>query len=317
MLSRVFSQILDLIASMSSVGTRQPLNRGLPSRYRARGAIEDAGAIQGRGLMGRKKWQIDTALKFWRLTHWAKRLGRYTPFGLMAAPIASERSFKASFVPVDEFIEVPPSSVAPRELLVDYLTRASHRTIIHECPCRSGEGCMKHPVDLGCILLGDGSRDVDPAVGRSATVAEALAHMDRALTSGLLPLIGHIWIDKVVFGIKDFSRLLTVCFCCRCCCVVRSEMSGLVDAYPRSLVKLDGVEVEVAGDCTGCGACVPVCPVENVTLRDSVAVIGDRCLGCGTCARTCANGAIEVTISPDTGYERELKRRIETGVDIG
>lgn len=266
--------------------------------------------------MGRKKWQIDTALKFWRLTHWAKRLGSIPPFMRMASPIASEKSFTGSFVPVDETIEVPPSVVAPKELLVDYITRASHRTIIDECPCRAGEGCRKHPVDLGCLLIGDGSRDVHPSVGRSATVDEALAHMDRAIDSGLLPLIGHIWIDKIVFGVRDWSRLMTVCFCCRCCCVVRSEMRGLVDTYPRSLVKLEGVSVAVGEGCVGCGECVPVCPVENVTLVDGVAVIGDKCLGCGTCARTCSRGKIEVTIAPDAAYERELRRRIETGVDI-
>lgn len=266
--------------------------------------------------MGRKKWQIDLALRFWTLTHWAKRLGHIAPFKQMAAPVAGEKSFTGSFIPVDEFIEVPPSVVAPRELVIDYITRASHRTIIDECPCRAGEGCTSHPIDLGCLLLGDGSRDVDPSVGRSATVDEALAHMERALDSGLLPLIGHVWIDKIVFGIGDWTRLLTVCFCCRCCCVIRSEMSGLIDAYPRSLVRLEGVKVEVTGDCVGCGECVSVCPVDNVALTNGVALIGDRCLGCGTCARTCSHGMIKVTIEPDAAYEKELRRRIETGVDI-
>lgn len=266
--------------------------------------------------MGRKKWQIDLALKFWPLTHFAKRVGHVAPFKQMAGLIAGEKSFTGSFVPVDEFIEVPPSVVAPREMVVDYIKRASHRTIINECPCRAGEGCRKHPIDLGCLLLGEGSRDVDPGVGRSATVEEALAHMDRALDSGLLPLVGHVWIDKIVFGVNDWSRLLTLCFCCRCCCVVRSEMSGLIDAYPASLVRLEGVRVEISDECVGCGECVPVCPIENVVLNDGTAIIGERCLGCGTCARTCSRGNIKVIIEPDAAYERELRRRIESGVDI-
>ena len=266
--------------------------------------------------MRRKKWQIDLALKFWPLTHFAKRVGHVSPFKQMAGIIAGEKSFTGSFVPVDEFIEVPPSVVAPREVVVDYITRASHRTIVHDCPCRAGEGCTKHPIDLGCLLLGDGSRDVDPSVGRSATVEEALAHMERALDSGLVPLIGHIWIDKLVFGVKDWSRLLTLCFCCSCCCVVRSGMGGLIDAYPASLVRLEGVRVEVSDECVGCGECAPACPVENVIMNDGTAIIGDRCLGCGTCARTCSRGNIKVIIEPDAAYERELRRRIESGVDI-
>jgi len=266
--------------------------------------------------MTRKKWQIDLALKFWVLTHFAKRVGHITPFKQMAGLIAGDRSFTGSFIPVDEFIEIPPSVVAPRELLVDYIKRASHRTIINDCPCRAGEGCEKHPIDLGCLLLGEGSRDVGPTVGRSATVEEALAHVDRALESGLLPLIGHIWIDKIVFGIKDWSKLLTVCFCCRCCCVVRSGMAGLVGAYPMSLVRLEGVTVEVTDECVACGECVPVCPVGNLAMNDGRAEIGPMCLGCGTCARTCSRGHITMRIAPDAAFDAELRRRIEAGVDI-
>ena len=266
--------------------------------------------------MGRKKWQIDLALKGWRATHWAKRIGHVTPFKQMAGLIASEKVFRGSFIPVDEFIEVPPSMVAPRELVTDFITRASHRTIIHDCPCRKGEGCKDYPVDLGCMLLGEGSRDVDPGVGRSATVEEGLAHLERALESGLLPLVGHLWVDKVVFGIDDYSRLLTVCFCCPCCCVVRSEMKGLVSVFPDSLVRLEGVRVEVTDECVGCGECVSVCPIENVTVAGGKARIGEMCLGCGSCARACSRGFIKVSIEPGSKVQDELRRRVEAGVNI-
>ena len=266
--------------------------------------------------MGRKKWQIDLALKGWRATHWAKRIGHVAPFKQMAGLIAGDKAFRGSFIPVDKFIEVPPSMVAPREIVEDYIRRACHRTIIDECPCRKGEGCLDHPIDLGCMLLGEGSRDVDPGVGHSATVDEGLAHLERALESGLLPLVGHVFVDKIVFGIHDYARLLTVCFCCPCCCVVRSEMKGLVAAYPESLVRLPGVRVEVTDECVGCGECVPVCPVENVSLAGGMAVIGDMCLGCGSCARACSRGFIKVTIEPGADVQEELRRRVEAGTNI-
>lgn len=266
--------------------------------------------------MGRKKWQIDLALKGWRSTHWAKKLGHIPGFREAAGLIARESAFKGSFIPVDEFIETPPSVAPPRELIADFITRACHRTIINFCPCRSGEGCRKHPADLGCILLGDGARDVHPEVGRSATVEEALAHMERGLESGLLPLVGHFLIDKVVFGVRDYSRLLTVCFCCPCCCIVRSEMRGLAGAFPRSLVPLEGIRLEVNEECVGCGECVPVCPVANVSLEAGKAVMGTMCLGCGTCARSCTRGNIRVRIEPGTAFAEEARRRIESGVDI-
>ena len=266
--------------------------------------------------MGTKKCQIDLALKLWRLTHWAKRLGNITPFRQMAGLVASEKNLRASFIPVDEEIVVPPSVVAPRMILEDYIRRASHRTIIDECFCRAGEGCERYPRDLGCILLGDASREVDPGVGRPATVEQAIEHLDRALDAGLLPMLGHLRIDQAVFGVWDFSRFLTMCFCCECCCVIRSGMRRLVDAYPRSLVRLEGVRVEVTDDCVGCGECVPVCPIENIRLEGGVAIIGEMCVGCGTCARACSRGSIRITIEPGSRMDEDIRRRIEAGVDI-
>ncbi len=263
-----------------------------------------------------RKRYIEAALRFWFLTHWAKRLGRVPPFRQLAGLIASEKNFRGSFIPVSEEIEVPPGVVAPREVVADYIRRASHRTFVYKCPCRAGQGCENHPAELGCILLGDAARDIDPEVGRPATVEEALERMDEAIGRGLLPMIGHMKIDRYVFGAKPFERFVTLCFCCRCCCIIRSEMHDLVSAYPRSLVKLEGVEVTVGADCTGCGDCVGVCPVSNITLEGGAARIGELCLGCGSCAAACSRGNITVSIEPGSELIEALRRRVESGVDI-
>lgn len=267
--------------------------------------------------MGRKKYQIDLALRLWPLTRLAKRLGRVTPFRQMAGLVASDKAFRGSFIPVGESIEIPPSAAAPRAILEDFIRRSAARAIVHECPCRKGQGCQNHPVDLGCLILGRASLDVDATVGRQATVDEALAHLDRALEAGLLPLLGHLKIDKYIFGLSDYDRFLTMCFCCSCCCVVRTGMRNLVGAYPSSLVRLEGVSVEVADGCSGCGECVPACPVENVTIENGRAVIGGMCLGCGTCAATCPRGQIAVRVMPGSKPALDFARRVESGVDIG
>ena len=47
--------------------------------------------------------------------------------------------------------------------------------------------------------------------------------------------------------------------------------------------------------CSGCGACVDVCPFENISLIGSKAEFkGDTCLSCGHCAAACQQGAIRV-----------------------
>jgi ferredoxin len=45
--------------------------------------------------------------------------------------------------------------------------------------------------------------------------------------------------------------------------------------------------------CSGCGACVDVCPVEAITLEDDVAVIdADTCTECEACISECPCEAI-------------------------
>ena len=44
--------------------------------------------------------------------------------------------------------------------------------------------------------------------------------------------------------------------------------------------------------CTGCGACVSVCPVSAISIENGKAVISDACIECGVCFAQCPVGAI-------------------------
>jgi NAD-dependent dihydropyrimidine dehydrogenase PreA subunit len=44
--------------------------------------------------------------------------------------------------------------------------------------------------------------------------------------------------------------------------------------------------------CTGCGACVEVCPADAIKLEDEKAVISDECIDCGACVAQCPTEAI-------------------------
>ena len=46
--------------------------------------------------------------------------------------------------------------------------------------------------------------------------------------------------------------------------------------------------------CTGCGACVDVCPMEAIKIENDKAVISDDCSECGVCESECPNDAISL-----------------------
>jgi NAD-dependent dihydropyrimidine dehydrogenase PreA subunit len=49
--------------------------------------------------------------------------------------------------------------------------------------------------------------------------------------------------------------------------------------------------------CTGCGACVEVCPAGAIALMDGKACIDEEaCTGCGACVDACPEGAIQPVI---------------------
>ena len=82
-------------------------------------------------------------------------------------------------------------------------------------------------------------------------------------------------------------------------------------------------------DCTGCGKCVRICPVEAIGLvsandprrpnRQKAKLDGEICLGCGLCVRACTTNAIilkprpERVITPLNSSHRAVVMAIERG----
>lgn len=44
--------------------------------------------------------------------------------------------------------------------------------------------------------------------------------------------------------------------------------------------------------CNGCGACVEICPVDAIKIKDEKAIVSDDCVECGQCVEQCPNKAI-------------------------
>jgi len=222
-------------------------------------------------------------------------------------------------IPINESLGTYESQPIPLAVLEYFVNKASHVYLFPMCPCRAMAKCKNHDPSLyGCMALGKGVLRMN-TFGKIGTKEEAMERSRGAVASGLLPSLGRVKSDTIVYrALPEQGDLMHICFCCPCCCVEGSGKDS-----PRYLrmwhQKMEGVSVTVDEDiCNGCELCLEVCIYGGMEVIDHVAVIDregeDRCRGCGRCERVCPTGAITITIEED-GVDRMIAR-IESHVDV-
>lgn len=93
-----------------------------------------------------------------------------------------------------------------------------------------------------------------------------------------------------------------LCNCCGCCCEPLLAIRRFSIEQP--IYTTNFIATVAQDDCSGCGRCVDVCPVEAATLvsandfkqrgRRKARLEEERCLGCGVCTRVCTSKAIRL-----------------------
>ena len=91
-----------------------------------------------------------------------------------------------------------------------------------------------------------------------------------------------------------------ICNCCGCCCEVLSNAKKY--GFTNAISSSNYICTISKDDCTGCGKCVRVCPLDAISLVDSkledkkkLAVVNnDMCIGCGVCDGSCKFNALEL-----------------------
>lgn len=256
----------------------------------------------------------------WRkMTDSMIQMGNLPVYGETIMKLAgfNESSFDVTFLPVNKRLEVN-NTIYPVSILKECVQRSSHRVIVDQCPCRQGCGCKEYPKDIGCIYLGDGTKDFDPSIAKHASVEESLAHIDKALAAGLIAGIGMIEVDPLLFGsFTPPKHSLSVCFCCECCCVAhRNGKVWPAEIRKKFMHKVEGLVVEVTDNCVGCGDCVEACPWGAISLQDNQARIDDDlCKGCGLCVENCPAEAISIEITDGERMRKALIERYDKLVD--
>lgn len=270
----------------------------------------------------RPSWWLAFLTAVWPLTRISAQATGWPVIGKLLTPLVipifSGKNFNISYLPVNAVIPGAQSMILPTRLMEEIIRRSAHRVILKRCTCRDSEHCQTYPADNACLLLGEGTKAIDPHIARHATEEEALAHLKRMLDLGLIPMIGRVLMDNYFYGVPNTGKLLTICFCCPCCCTVLNSARYFPGTVQDSFVRVRGLEVSVdASRCQRCGACADTCFFRAITLTPQ-GIVRDqaRCKGCGRCASVCPNQAVTVRLDNLEAAMDDVLERIRQRIDF-
>lgn len=236
----------------------------------------------------------------------------------IAMPLMSEKNFNVTHIPVNTEISGVDSSYLPTLVLEELINRSAHRVIIKRCTCRDERKCTNHSIEAGCIQLGAGTEEIDPRIADHVGIEEALDHMRACVGDGLLPMVGRVKVDNLIWGVKDRGKLLAVCFCCRCCCTVLNSGKYLPHDVADRIVRLKGLEIYTDHQkCTSCETCVKSCFMDALSVKNGRIIRdNDLCKGCGLCVSGCLENAVYPEIRDIEEAIMELHTRIRERIDF-
>ena len=218
-------------------------------------------------------------------------------------------------IQVNQPIERHGDTVVPSDVIKHFIEETDYHVVMNWCICRSASSCKDHPIDIGCLFLGETATRIDPNLSRRITKEEALEHVEKARKAGLVHLIGRNKLDTVWLKVGPGEKLLTICNCCDCCCLWRI-LPHVSQNISSKIQKMPGVSVTVDEElCIGCGSCAEVCFVKAIDIVNEKSIIGERCRGCGRCVITCPQNAISLTIDSKENVYDSVKK-IESLVDV-
>lgn len=259
-------------------------------------------------------------LQIWKLDKYQRALHRFPPVHklLKAGLDETPENNQAVIVPVAEAIRGGESVVLPYQYLLPLVEKASRHFILGCCPCRNAEGCTAAPHDFGCLYLGEAVGLLSEKVGRHISAAGAQAHIEQALALGLVPMIVHASFDAEMLNLP-YKKMLAVCFCCDCCCTVRSHMRLGPSTFDDTIQRMPGLRVEIGEACDGCGECHIVCPVSAIGygVTGLSEIDQSRCKGCGLCVQACPHGAPALVLDDLVDVLDRLTERIRQRTDVG
>ena len=187
----------------------------------------------------------------------------------------------------------------------------------NECICRKERALEGHACDHlrnACLAFSSEENAFDKyGKGKIISREEALKVMADAEEDGLV---------HCTYNIEDGQ--VFVCNCCSCCCGI---LRGVKEYNaPYILAKSNFVATIDQDTCAQCGVCADErCPVDAIIEEDDeYKVLPERCIGCGACVPSCPTESITLERKPESEHvappanlmEWNIKRAAERGIEM-
>ena len=219
-----------------------------------------------------------------------------------------------SYLPINKSL-IASNEVLPSQVIHDFIEKSTIHVIMNKCGCRLAGNCQHYTADIGCLFMGETALKMPAAISRKVSRDEAHKHVNRAISVGLIPMTGKVRVDNFIFLTPDESKLLSVCFCCHCCCMMTALKHIPGDYLDGIMTPVEGLSIEVTDQCVGCGTCVETCGFDAISIINGRAVHNHQCRGCGRCETHCPNQAVRITVQQEDSVKKVAKR-IESYVTI-
>jgi UDP-glucose 4-epimerase len=231
-------------------------------------------------------------------------------------PISYRPPQKTINIQINETAGNPVSEILPPQIVHDFIEKANFLVIMDHCGCRLAGQCKHFTADVGCLFMGETALKLPHGVSRRVSREKAHRHVDRAIGVGLVPIVGKIRVDNFIFLTPDTQKLLSVCFCCHCCCMMGAFKHIPAEHLDQVMTPLEGARVEVSDACIGCGTCIETCIFEAIHIAGGRAVHNRQCRACGRCVTYCPHHAVTISIDNIQTFKNEVEQRIEAYLKI-
>ncbi len=226
----------------------------------------------------------------------AQLLAKYFNRRVTQEAFSSSQTKPNRYIPIGKSIETLTQAILPLHLMDKVIENAMLVAVAH-CSCRiafrlAGKGC-DHPTEV-CLKFNDMARYIiDHGFGREISKDEALRLVHQAEVAGLVHFVDNAQGD-----------IQHNCNCCGCACwnvgSIRKRKT------PRDILMATYFTRQTdESQCTLCGSCLEICPVNAINLDSGIVVVAeDWCIGCGLCCSVCPSQSANLALRSDKATER-------------